>query len=233
MPTITYPGTYPLVDGATTDAGDVADLVYAPNYATPDSLEVINGHLTEPNLAAGEFIRTRHIQPGSVVRAERVGGSYPSEHYAEMFQEQAGNWLHLDGHTYADDDAQFVPIPGATRDFYLHAEVPALLVTWMLAMVNDSTLTGYPSVVKLFIDDIAFDADRIAMRNCFDPVAPVWNYNYFAAQQNVRGHALLTANNLKSSTMLDPGWHSAGLRVAATARHTHIRSRSFRVLAFP
>lgn len=224
MPDITFPNTF---TATTTDPSAVMENLFMPN-STPDSLDVINGWLDSDNLNSGVEIEYEHLKPGSTAQVGTTGGTATLDFFHQVLGDAA---LHYDGHTTADTDGDFIPIPRAARTFYLKHAYNRLVLFWHISWHTDAAWqastgnpqTSAPAVIKLFIDGTAQEVERRINMGGVDwgPGTKVYS--------GLRGSHWTGHTVIRNPAQ---GWHTVSLRLAAdNLKQVRIRNRSFSYVA--
>lgn len=216
MPTLGPFNTF--TDGTTASADPVMENFYSPNIL-PDSMEGMNGWLTDANTAgppsAWDITRPQ-IRPQSMSRARMVGLTAHADY--------------LD--TMSKDLDQYVPIHGAGISFYLPRSPAALLLTWQIIGAGDENYGPGGSdpdiALKAFIDGTALGSQLRFVAAARYTVAP----NVFRLPDRDRiwsGHASFFGSNAVSS-----GWHGAyiGVKKGVQAVQARFRIRNMKYIAF-
>lgn len=230
---------------AVADPAKVAENFYSPVVGTPDTIEVMNGHLDSANVAVGQDLIQRDVQVGTFIRAGQVGGNAAFDVFDDLFGRTDYN---ADQGVAADEERDLVAIPGACIRFYVPPNWAAnyVIFTWSCFWATDLVYTDRDSPtlcapVHFRVDRTqvqAFAHRRVALHSIFDmtPGTPEDARRDARIDQRWVGH--YTQQNMT------PGWHTAGLYIgvsdAATsgpngldvAQQARVRSRSMRYIAF-
>lgn len=227
MPTITLPyGTGgspgPFTDGSTSDAEKVAENLYAPN-TTPDSYDVINGQLTEPNRDSWD-ITTQHIQPGALGGGGSVGSTTSLDFFGTRSEGSPfGEW----NNSGNDRDALYRTIPGAARTFYLDYSPGLAIVRWRMFISNSGVQTSGSrdwTLVKLFVNGATIGGQI----RTFPPGDNSSSRDGTAWDRTWSGFHWLGA----STSRLSAGWNTVSLRIATDAGVARVHVKGLDVVYF-
>jgi len=123
MPTLTLPNAF--ASGDTSSATKVSENLYAANHTTPDSLEIINGHLEDDNLVSGFTPDADQFQFDGLSDASIRASTRSIDWPLAIFTDDAG-----------ESSAQTVP--GCSRSIYVRKAQGILVVKYgLLACTGD------------------------------------------------------------------------------------------------
>jgi len=227
MPNITIPNT-PLVDGAVADADPVMRDVYSPNLV-PNSLEVINGKLTNPN-RDGWTIAPDDVRRGHFSQSGTASATANQDFFDDFLT------LTNTSTTGAIQD-QSMPIPGCSITFFVPWQVTAVALNWHLSLITDAgQLTPNTTAphfqagktwLQLFVDGYPVHAVRRAMADgnwsmAYDPASPDDFHNDYVRTDTRDWSGSFVYDSSLGSTIIPPGnlnyiergWHTASIRIA-------------------
>lgn len=218
------PGT-PFADGHISDGPKVAENLYAPN-TTPDSYDVLNGQLSEPNRDNWSISR-EHIQPGALAGGGSVGSTLSLDYFGTKSEGSPfGEWG-----TSKDRAALYRVIPGAARTFYLEYSPGLVMVRWRMFVANsgDQLSTSRDSTkVKLFVNDaVVSEQTRTLPPGSLGDTASGpregsgWDRSW-------SGFHWLAA----STARLSAGWNTVSLRIATNAGIARVHVKGLDVVYF-
>jgi len=235
MPDFNYvnpPGAGTLAPGATPTGDDIEQNWYFPVGAVPVSLEVINGHLTTPNLALLQRFKRYHVQRGALSTGATVG----STANADYFWTQFGGLQKL----YEDNPRQWIrdrdlvqyyePVPGANIEFYNPYDRAAVLLNWNIMWFNDGYIeTGDMNNAQNNITKVQMfytttpngteqTLDGVGNRKCppcfVNPgVFPNTYWPWTGDPVHLNAMACRSWSGHKLISVNGKGWYSAGLRI--------------------
>jgi len=226
MSKITYTTRY---DGSGLAAPSVYDDMYT-------GFKEINGGLNADNLRSIDALIPFHqLQRHAVSDGGMVAATGNIDFFGGTSDLIQGWFDGVDGTNQLPetaDDGRFLPIPGASVQFYV--PFPAIvLLTWQVSWVNDAT-TDIASVLKLFVD--GGGTNNTHARRVTQTVMSSWSGGsstsidpYLRDRYKSRywcGHALVK--------VLNKGYHSASLRLCAheNIKQTRVRARSMKYIIF-
>lgn len=222
MPDLTLPSPYPFASTTDVTAAGLNGVFY--NDASPTSaLNVMNGYLDRDNFASGLSITPELTQRGSIVDGWSVAGTANLDF----------NLLHFatnsESLTYVDKPRVALPIPGATRTFYL-PRLSLVRMSWTVCWTNDGTSNASYSRIVLFVNGNDAESQIRAVnktQNGSAPATAAGSITHYGYRKNRfwSGH---------EQRLLAAGWHSVGLRLLADrdARNTRIWARHLDIVAF-
>ena len=228
MPNINIPNT-PLVDGATADADSIMADVYSP-HISPNSLEVINGKLTNAN-RNGWTITRDDVRGGHFSQSNTVAATANQDYFDDFLT------LTNTG-TVGRFEEQSMAIPGCSISFFVPWTVSAVSLSWHLSVITDCAKTapiyapgtnfsnegktwlmlfidGYPvTTIRRFL----FDGNQTM---AYSPSNPDTFYNHYTVP-DTRDWSGSFIYDYNTSGILPggaprlntKGWHTASIRVA-------------------
>lgn len=218
MPTLGPFNTF--ADGNATSADSVMENFYSPAIV-PDSMEGMNGWLTEANALSFPLpnawdVKRTQIRPQSMSRARMVGLTAHADYLDTMSE-------NLD---------QYVPIHGAGLSFYLPRSPSVLLLTWQIIGAGDEPYGpggSDPAIsIKAFVDGTALSAQQRFVAAARYSIGP-HDYRLTDRDRIWSGHASFFGTNAVSS-----GWHGAyiGVKKGIGALQARFRIRNMKYIAF-
>jgi len=212
MPSFTYPNTFS--DTATSDADDVMENLYTPQTTTPNSLDIINGSLDAVNKASDDNLSRRKVQPFTFARPSMVGATANLDFLEDRW------WQGVDL-TSGDPDAQFLPIPGGSIQYYQPWDASIVLICWQISWGTDSGANTTNTPIKLFTSTTgSLNATR---RQASHAVSGGVRYGK-GTDMFYQGHYALLSETA--------GWKQASLRICSDAEQTRVRVRNMIVIPF-
>jgi len=228
------PGNAPLITGGVPNALTIEENLYFPNASgdlTRDSLEAVNGHLSERNLEPDTRFDRSHVQRGEFTGAGAVGSTANLDFFDTSFY---WNQIRREAWPLEDPvapnvptDTQLMPkhiaIPGACCTFYVPESATdkgSVLLSWNIGWFNDGCFTrgelytSNVSRIQLFWDDVPQQTQK---RVCppavvveTDPPELPQQYAMFLSSRDFArtytGHKLIKE--------VEPGWHTAALKIS-------------------
>jgi len=167
------PGAGSLAFEATPTGTDVEQNWFFPVSGTPISLEVINGHLTSPNLGLLQKFKKYHVQRGALSTGSSVGATANLDYFWDQFgaldKLYTGGVL-TDRQWIRDENLiqYYSPIPGANIEFYNPYAQAKVLLNWNIIWYNDG-----------------FIEKPLPPHGCGEPVPPDVNNPMNNAQANI------------------------------------------------
>jgi hypothetical protein len=215
MPDITLPNT--LVASATTVADEILENLYAPN-TTPDSYDVINGFLDNPNRAAGADIHDYQIRSGSMSNGRQVGLTgnldYVPAHFTEAREDVGG----------------FQAIPGAGIEFTLPIDPTLVVFTWQVITALDNSFSGgtpaLDPTLAFFLDGTELD---LALRR---DIPEATNVTAGGVRRRYRDRVWSGHHCAHGGGALTSGFHRAEVRVHSRANFLRVRIRNMKYVWF-
>ena len=229
MPDITIPNTF--TDGTTTNATLVAENFYAPNAATPDSLEVINGQLTDANRETSPAwdIEKEMIRPGALSGGEAVGSTMALDFFGSASEEgdyPSSGFVHGEWNNTTNDEAElYRPIPGGSVQFYLPYTPSIFIAHWqvMISHTGNDDTAGVPpleyTLLKLFVDGVPGT----------NQVRTIYPAGTSYSRYGKEGDRTWCGHHYDAGSGMTKGWHSLSLRIATATSiaRVHCKSISF------
>ena len=258
MPKVTYT---PFVDATVPSGEEVYDSFYSldPLTGVPkQSMCVINGFLDKDNFdVGGREVGFTLIQQGACSGTNMIAGTTTLDYFSPKssgtsFPATDGFFGGVGNSPQATARAHYVPIPGASIQFYLPYKAFVLL-TWQICWTNDSPDEDKESHVRLFLNGNRLGPDgeedefcnvRRVRQTMFQqqvvasiPANSGTDKTYFSFLRDRykgrywSGHQWLP---LPGETALGKGFHSASLRIVQSegVPQTRVRARSMKVIYF-
>lgn len=223
MPDITFPNAWP-ADGAVADADEIMDNLWR-QADTPDSIEVMNGRLSDANRATWDVSR-QMVRRGHFSEGRMVGATANIDFFSGWFPGFSGV------------DADMVTVPGGSVELDLKFNARMIMLFWHVELVVDVGATtasaGVDStgdtVVKLFLDGDGQPTIRRIIRDglfsmAYDPAAPgVYLNEFIQPDSRFWSGCVMVAGNFKSS-FLTKGRHTASIRLATDGDAVRVKTR--------
>jgi len=203
MPDIVLPHTP--VDGAVSSADGISQNLYDP-AAAPNSYEVINGRLNNPNRRATWDVDSTQIQQNACSGGGSVGATLGLDYFDNLFRSFDAA---------ANDPALYEPIPGGSLEFFLPYDPALTILSWTLHLTGNGVLGATyddpaappPNIVGrvyLHVDGVRVVAGTT--RNMLIP-----GNSTRGLTRSWAGHIMIDGPGLGGT--LGKGWHSASLRI--------------------
>lgn len=223
MATITLPHVF--VDGSRASANDAMDNFYNPDLPS-QSFESLNGYLDNSNRSSGwGDLDFRHVRQGAFSSGQMVGKTEPMDFMGGTDPE-----VGIFNPNSEDLPGAYVPISGASIEFYLPDDPTAVLFTWQIFVGTDVSIAGLAQTPKrqtnlyFFIDGVSQTESKRELPFMFvDTTTGSGSIDYNEKRQRVySGHCL--------KTNLTAGWHSASLRMWSSANIARVRVRNMKYI---
>jgi hypothetical protein len=221
MPKIVLPA---FIDNTPLESDAVYSRIYTPGG---NSCEIINGHLDSDNLADDFSVNFHWIQSHAVSNGGMVATTGNTDFFGGTSNNIQGWFDGISSSPQSADDNAFIPIPGASVQFYL--PYPAyVLLTWQVSWVSDAN-AALTSAIRLFVDGDKKSSAQIRRTRQTLFRATSTENAYLRDRYKSRywcGHEFLKT--------LGKGYHSASLRLCANEniKQTRVRARSMKYIIF-
>jgi hypothetical protein len=196
MPDIVLPHTP--VDGAVSSADGISQNLYDP-AAAPNSYEVINGRLNNPNRRATWDVDSTQIQKNGCSGGGSVGATLGLNYFGDLFEAYV---------PAENPSALFEAIPGSSIEFFLPYDSTLVILTWTIYTQNADGVNGAGGIydvsgrIMLYVDDVRIPAK----------IMPAGTAGLQTHSRTWAGHIMLDG---PPGGSMWKGWHSASLRVVA------------------
>lgn len=231
MPDISLSGLafYPFADGDQPTGDQVSEVAFYAR-ATPDTLEVVNGRLTEANRGAAlDPIPAELIRQGHLVDGKQVSASMNHDVYGFLFPaiKQVSSSGYVDAGLVDDDYFDEAAIPVLGQEFYVHPGTKYVRVHWNIGIIHQGSVRAvagtwasdrgdYFARWRLFVDDTAIRQVTRDIRDSLfiltsdkDNASPVFGGGTDARPDSRWWTGSYIIENPSA------GWHSASIRYAA------------------
>lgn len=234
MPTLTYPGYYPLT--GTASGAQLHDLFYDPSSPNA-SLAMLNGRLDGGNFTTTFELEQLHTQRGSVVTAFGSSANANIDYRAQVFGGfEFGATDPFEFPTLAGEQKFY--IPGGNVTAFFPYETTILLVMFTVYWNAHTPDADNMSSIFLHVDgtvvqDMARNVSNTAPLTGTEVDNYSTNYGYKKARA-FHGHFVSPATSPLGANLLSGGWHTVGLGIMADpgVKMTRIHARDIVVMAF-
>lgn len=222
MPNINLP--FAPTDGNLAVAAEVMTDLYDPE-PVPESFEVINGWLDNANRKTSWDVVRDQIRPGSMSGGRMVGLTGNLDYLDSVFPSDASG------------PGASIALPGASINFRLPFAATVVLFTWQIVVTNDSPFGSdkFAPYTDNNRTELRMKIDGVQQSGQFR-VAPDTTDNttipQYTRQKNRErvwsGHFLRALSS--GTSVLDTGWHSAGITIFNLAPAARVRIRNFKYM---
>lgn len=201
----------------TTDAPKVMEAFYEEGMAD-NSFEIINGHLDTANLKKIDCIGISQIKQNSLVNGKMIGQTGNLDYIRRTFPK------------YSSSGGAYLPIPGASVEFYLPYDPSLVIFSWMLTSINTINYSVTGTGTSWHENSFRFALDGEEKTN-YKREAPS-GQDTSSTGNPVQQHRTRLWSGQYIDTTLTKGWHSAGLEVFINSAMCRVRIRNMKVLWF-
>lgn len=216
MPTLNITSLANVIPGQATDAPNVMEAFYEEGMAD-NSLEIINGHLDSTNLKNIDAIGVSQIKQNALCNGKMVGQTGNLDYTRRTFPK------------YSSSGGAYLPIPGASLEFYLPYDCSLVIFTWMVTSLNtiDYSTSGSTSWHE---NSFRFAVDG-TVKSKYEREAAA-GQDTASSGNPVQQHRTRLWSGQYLDTSLAKGWHSAGIEVFINSGMCRVRIRNMKVLWF-
>jgi len=212
VPDIVLPNVF--VSGNTTNGDAVTQNLYDP-AATPNSFEVLDGWLGNPNRQPGWDIRAQQIMKRRMVEGWMVGSTGPIDYFSNTFP------------TSNTDTGAYRRIPGCGISWFSYRAYSAVVLTWQIITATAEDTLADNIELRFRVDDVVIPrqfrvqpfTQSLGLRSRFRD--RIWSGHWCSLEAGAPSVGI--------------GWHNAwvemfhGDAAGAGANTTRVRTRNMKV----